>query len=77
MYPCTMTKPMISDEAVAAAHMAMLGRYLNKANIKRMLEAAAPHMLAEFEKQRKYAALDAISELGSDDPDENPYRSQS
>lgn len=32
------------------------------------LTAAAPHMLAEFEKRRKYAALDTISELGSDDP---------
>ncbi|MEV7472275.1 hypothetical protein AB0N33_00995 [Pseudarthrobacter oxydans] len=34
------------------------------------LEAAAPHMLAEFEKRRKYEALDAISELGSDEPGE-------
>lgn len=32
-------------EAVAAAHIAMLGRYLNKSNIERMLDAAAPHML--------------------------------
>jgi hypothetical protein len=32
--------------------------------------------IAELERQRKYAALDAIRELGSDDPNENPYRSQ-
>jgi len=42
----------------------------------RILEAAAPHMLAEFEKRRKYDALAAISELGSDDPTESPDRSQ-
>lgn len=71
---------MIPDEAVDAAVKIIYGdaqegvtaefKSFIRAKVRAALEAAAPYMLAEFEKQRKYEALDAISELGSDEPGE-------
>lgn len=71
---------MIPAEAVEAAtdaliasklgdHPGINGEEFVEAAIA-ALEAAAPHMLAAFEKRRKYEALDTISELGSDEPGE-------
>lgn len=62
----------VPNGAVRAAQMAGLGRWQNKATIEAMLEAAAPHMLAEAwdagaEAQAKGYGMDK-------DTGPNPYR---
>jgi hypothetical protein len=76
-------KPVISDEAVEAelSDETSLETAEDPASDGWVIRVTVPDSgmalgIAELERQRKYAALDAIRELGSDDPNENPYRSQ-
>lgn len=57
---------MIPDEAVRAAEMAALGRYLNKATVRLILEAAAPHMLQHFANRVDWRCSDCEEPIGPD-----------
>lgn len=41
-----MARIIVSDAALKAGELAALGRYLNRATVRLILEAAAPHLMA-------------------------------
>ena len=69
---------MIPEAAVEAAWFAQRGTDVSRADLRLILEAAAPHMLAEaWDAGRESFAKDLLSplsEIGTRKSSANPYR---